>query len=340
MTYAQITRDNYAEFYRLTQTLEQGPMLLPTHWLDGLWGVVVYDDNNHIAGGWVGRKRLNGWKVRLYQEIVFDSMPQVFATDTDDSLFYSLIRYAINQGKREHIAALVVSHWSRTDFHWDDKNFIAEENATFLNDLRKDNLIMTLDSSLRNKIRKAEKMGVQFVEYSKDEAIGMLPRFQQLRSETQQRAVEHNADSSMLLKSESYYKNILQNYDSTLVAAKTADGEIASMTLCIKSGKTMYTYYSGSDIEKNRQTGCSAYLKWKIFDMAQRRGCHYVDMSGVPVNPSPDHPAYGVYKFKASYRGDYQQFRGGVFLLNQFKYRLIEGLKKNRHLLRLLSKTM
>ena len=347
MKVVAISQDNYPQFYSLTQTLVQGPMLLPMVWQDCLWGVLAYSDDNKLLAGWVGRKRLSGWKARLYQEIVFDSMPQVFSDEnrtTYDSanspLFDALIQAAITKGKREHIAALIITHWSRTKFEWHDKNFIPEENATFINNLQQDNLIMTLDSSLRNKIRKAEKSGVQFIVYSKDEAIQMLPRFQSLRAETQARAVERNEGSSMLLKSESYYKNILENYDSTLVAARTADGEIASMTLCIKSGKTMYTYYSGSDIEQNRKTGCSAYLKWKIFELAARQGCTQVDMSGVPVNPTPDHPAYGVYRFKASYSGDYQQFRGGVFLLLPIRYRLVGSLKTNRHLLRLLSKRM
>ena len=342
MQLIQVSPDNYSKFYSLTQTFVQGPMLLPTHWINCLWGILAYSDRGELLGGWIGRKRLSGWKAKLYQEIVFDSMPQLSnnVSENHATLQNKLIAYTLELGKQQGIAVFVVTHWSRTKLEYNYHNFLPEKNATFINDLKKDNLIMTVDSSLRNKIRKAEKLGVQFIVYDKCTAIEMLHKFQELRAETRARAIERNNDSSMLLKSESYYRDILENYDSTLVASRTQDGQVASMTLCIKSGKTMYTYYSGSDIEQNRKTGCSAYLKWKIFELAAQQGCSQVDMSGVPVNPTLNDSAYGVYKFKQSFGGEYKEYTSGVFVLNQFKYRLMSIIKKQRKLLRIISKTM
>lgn len=196
-----------------------------------------------------------------------------------------------------------------------------------------------MDSKQRNIVRKAQKAGVTIEQYTATEALAHLREFQQLRSETQQRAIDHNRQASMLLKSDKFFADILTNYDSTLYLA-VVNQQTAAVALMLHSGKTTYYYSGGSNHELNRQTGASAYLIHYAMCDAAARGQHWFDMGGVPVNPEATHPAYGVYKFKQSYGGEYMEARNGSFVINKLKYTFLNQIKKHRRLLRLMSKTI
>ena len=64
------------------------------------------------------------------------------------------------------------------------------------------------------------------------------------------------------------------------------------------------------------------------------------DMGGVPQSPTAEHPAYGVYVFKRSFGGAYQEFDGGKIIISPTKYRLLNFLLSQRKLLRLFSKKL
>ncbi len=197
-----------------------------------------------------------------------------------------------------------------------------------------------LNSSLRNKINKAQRNGITFVVFDNEEAVSKLEDFQRLRSVTQDRAIQKNKKSSMLLKSINAYNKIIVDYDSYFVASYTKEGILAAMFLLIKSGKTMYSYYAGSDIEINRETGASSYLNWMFIQFASECGCKYVDMGGVPINPDESHPAYGIYVFKKSFGGEYHDYNSGDFVLSPLKYKMIKMLQNSKFLIRFLSKKM
>ncbi len=335
--YEKLTADNYAAYLELCNQQIQGPMLLPNKYDLRLWGIVVYRDEQ-LIGGWVGTKRLSGRLSWLYQEVVFDSTPQIFQpiyVEEMSNFIQTITQYA----KQDAIVSLVLSHWSRGEMPLiSQANF--ETNATFLIDVQQNDLFMTLEHSQRKQIRKAEREEVAFVIYSRDEAIQELEAFDNIRKTTQERAISNNSKSSMLLKSSSFYKNILLNYNSTMVACKTKDGQIGAMLLFLQSGATIYLYFSGSDIAINKATGCSSYLHWCIFNYAKEIGCKYVDMGGVPVSPKEVHPAYGVYKYKKSFGGEYKEYTSGDIVISTWRYKLIQLIKQNRTLLRLLSKKL
>ena len=196
-----------------------------------------------------------------------------------------------------------------------------------------------MESKQRNIIRKAEKAGVQVAAYTGTAAVQHLSDFQRLRVITQARAISNNAKASMLLKSDSFFTNILLNYSSTLYFA-SINNEVAACALMLHSGKTTYYYSGGSDIELNKQTGASAFLIFQAITDSLLHGQSVFDMGGVPVKPSKEHPAYGVYKFKSSYGGNYTEYNGGRFIINTLKYRISKTILNNRKIIRILSKSM
>lgn len=334
-----INAELYRDFYLKTQELDFGPILLPAIYTDKLWGIIACLGENVIAG-WVGQLRGDIPVVRCFSKgIWFDSLPVIFDMQENDTLFFNLIDNAKSKAKSDGIVLFNVTHWSR---HLLTEKTIFNDvgiNATYILSIKKDTdtLWKETDSTLRNKVRKAEKKEVEVSVLNGQEAILYLDIFQQLRGKTQERALNKNSKASMLLKSDYYFNNILQKSNSYLFIAKY-NNEIASMALMIQSGKTMYYYSGGSDIAANKKTGASSSLIWKAIAFAQKSGLEYFDMGGVPVMPEKNHPAYGVYEFKKSFGGEYKEFSSGKIVINQMKYNVLNIVLKNQAMLRKLSK--
>ncbi len=336
--YEQLTATNYAAYFEKCGALPLGQIMLPLGYNISLWGVLAYA-NEELIGGWVGTKRISGKVDVLYQEIVMDAIPQWFA-EVDEDSNTQLIHRTIQQAKNDKIALLTLSHWSRgmmpmmPSAHYDTA-------ATFLIYLHhtEDELWSGVDSKQRNIIRKGDKSGVVVEHYAGKEILAYLRDFQQLRQTTQSRAIRHNKNASMLLKSDAFFSKIFTEQRSRLFLAKY-EGEVVSVALMLEGGKTAYYYSGGSDIEVNKKTGASAHLLWKAICYYREREYAYFDMGGVPVNPDKTHPAYGVYSFKKSLGGEYKEYTSGDIVISAWRYKLIQLIKQNRTLLRLLSKKL
>ncbi len=336
--YEQLTAENYAAYLEKCRALSLGPIMLPLAYNASLWGVLAYADDE-LIGGWVGAKRLSGKVVMLYQEIVMNTTPQWFA-EVDEEKNAALIHQTMQQAKRDKIALLTLSHWSRgampalSAAHYD-------KAATFLIDLdyTEEELWSGVDSKQRNQIRKGDKTGVVVEHYAGEEALVYLRDFQDLRQTTQSRAIQNNKNASMLLKSDAFFSKIFVEQRARLFLAKY-EGQVVAVALMLEGGKTAYYNSGGSDIEVNKKTGASAYLIWNAICYYSWQNYAFFDMGGVPVNPDKSHPAYGVYSFKKSFGGEYKEYTSGDIVISTWKYKLMHALKKNRNLLRIVSRKM
>lgn len=45
-------------------------------------------------------------------------------------------------------------------------------------------------------------------------------------------------------------------------------------------------------------------MQWKAMQLAKAAGCTEYDLFGIAPNPDPEHPMYGLYKFKAGFGGE------------------------------------
>ena len=332
----------YDAYYALVQSTPWGNPMLPIRYNSSLWGMVLLDDGA-VVGGWVGTLRGDKRLVRLLaKSVYFDSYPVFATTEVENGYADKLLDAVRDYAHASKVIMLNLTHWVRISAPmaaFSTQNALPDKNATFLIDLHVpiEQIWKQLDSSLRNKLRKAEKKGVQIRICHGEESLSYLSDFQQLRQLTQTRAIHNNAAASMLLKSDDYFHELMLRPTATLVVAEFED-KVVSASLIMQGGKTVYFYMSGSNNDINRQTGCSAYLKWKTIEyFHDYEGVEYVDMGGVPLTPLETDPAYGVYQFKKSFGGVYYEYPSGAIAISPRRYRLLQWALSQRKLLRLFS---
>lgn len=330
-----LTQELYSSYYDLVQSTKWGNPMLPVSFQPNLWGDLVCEGDK-VIGGWVGNLRGNIPLVKwITKSVYFDSYP-VFESIECEQLYQNILIDTIKiHAQKDGIAILNLTHWVREGNLQVD---IMEHNATFLTPLHKteDELWKLVESKQRNCIRKGEKNGVDFIVSRGEEALAYLSDFQRLRLQTQQHAIKKHAKASMLLKSDSFFRSLFMQSNTILFVGKI-NNKVATIALMIQSGQSIYYYSGGSDYELNKKYSCSAFVLWKSICYCNELGIKHFDMGGVPIQPTKDHPAYGVYAFKRSYGGEYVEFESGKIIINTWKYKLIQLLLSQRKLLRFFS---
>ena len=88
---------------------------------------------------------------------------------------------------------------------------------------------------------------------------------------------------------------------SLLVAEK--DGKpLAAMFLVITKNRGSYLYGASSSTERNLMATYA--LQWEAICRSKAAGCTEYDMFGISPSPDPQHPLYGLYKFKSGFGGE------------------------------------
>lgn len=330
-----ISQPLYTAYYQLIQTMHWGNPMLPEQYNDSLWGDVVLRDDT-VVGGWVGTLRGNGRLTKyVAKSVYFDAYPMFQTQALEQTYLTPLIEAVKQHAKNEHIVMLNLTHWVRgTKMPVD----ITETQATFCLSLHSDQeaLWAKVESKQRNCIRKGEKSGVRVEICKGEKSLAYLSDFQRLRQTTQQHAIHKNAKASMLLKSDDFFADKFADPKATLFVGIMED-KVAAVALMLQTGHTVYYYSGGSDYELNKKYSCSAYLIWKAICYYNEIGTDCFDMGGVPVHPDESHPAYGVYRFKKSFGGTYQEVDGGQIVISPVRYKLLHWLLRQRWLLRLFS---
>lgn len=333
----KLNKENYTDYLTLVSHTQWGNLLLPDTYEKNLWGGVVCNDSE-VVGGWVGTLRGNKPIVGLLaKSVYFDAYPVFVSYEAEIECLTSLIDTMRDWARKEGIVMFNLTHWVRG---YKLPYLLVEHNATFLLPLQEtsEEQWKLVESKQRNIVRKGEKNGVEVTALHGEEAIAQLPTLQLLREQTQQHAIRKNANASMLLKSDNFFRKLLAHTDAMLFIG-SVDGKPATVAVMIASGATAYYYSGGSDYELNRQTGSSAYVIWKAIEYYREMpGVKFMDMGGVPVKPESTHPAYGVYAFKRSFGGEYMEFDAGAIPIIGWKYAILKFLLSQRKLLRLLSK--
>lgn len=330
-----ITAELYPSFYEMVQASQWGNPMLPTTYQSSLWGDVVLKDDK-VIGGWAGTMRGNIPIAKIItKSVYFDSYP-VFEKDEMKNLYQDLLINSMKQhAKQDCITMFNLTHWVRG--HGMQVDMI-EKGATFVSILHKteEELWKEVESKQRNCVRKGEKSGVECLVCKGVESLRYLADFQRLRQRTQQHAINKNAKASMLLKSDTFFRDLFLNPNTTLFVGKIEE-QVATVALMLQSGATVYYYSGGSDYELNKKYSCSAYILWKAICWFNEEGTDIFDMGGVPVQPTKNHPAYGVYAFKRSFGGEYREFEIGKIIISCWKYKLLNWILSQRQVLRFFS---
>ena len=326
----------YDAYYALVQSTAWGNPMLPMQYNSSLWGMVLLDDGT-VVGGWVGTLRGDKRLVRLLaKSVYFDSYPVFATTEVENGYADKLLDAVRDYAHASKVIMLNLTHWVRGNGLMVDTLSKEATFCTALHDMTTEQLWQQVESKQRNCIRKGEKSGVEVVVCRGEESLQYLSEYQALRQATQQHAIHQHAQASMLLKSDAFFAEKFRDPKATLFVAKV-EGQVAAVALMLYAGGTVYYYSGGSKYDLNRKYCCSAFLLWKAICYYNELGADCFDMGGVPVKPTAEHPAYGVYAFKRSFGGEYREFDGGTIIISPRRYRLLQWALSQRKLLRVFS---
>jgi lipid II:glycine glycyltransferase (peptidoglycan interpeptide bridge formation enzyme) len=141
----------------------------------------------------------------------------------------------------------------------------------------------------RYNLNLAERKGVK-VSGSKD-----VDTFARLARQTANRQGIH-------LPGAAFYRAALELFgptDSVRLYLAQHEGDILGGIMVFRFGKTAYYLYGGSsDIKRELMLDFRAL------------GCETYDWWGVPEEPAPDHPWFGLYRFKTGFGGETVRYIG------------------------------
>lgn len=254
-------------------------------------------------------------------------------------IYDRLISFATEQ----NVTYIYLNHWSRikSDTLLSQLGFITSENHTLVLQLQYDrnDIASQYASRCRNAIKRAINKGVTVGVFAGADALPFIRQICDMSRETWVRAGTRNRNSSMQIRSAEFYKNLFLNMDKKAVLgiASTGDNLIAAFAIMLTSGKRMVYYRGGSDIELNRLYAASSLLLHKLVEYANSTGVPMVDFGGIPVYPTEEHPAYGVYKFKQSFGGELEICFRGDYILKHLRYRVLSFLLNKPRLIRIFN---
>lgn len=172
-------------------------------------------------------------------------------------------------------------------------------NTVFLNLLQSEAALLAgMKSKTRYNIRLAARKGVVVDELGMDQ----LDLWYALYSETARR-------NGIYLHELEYFRAVLEARKSRnaqpteviLLLARRDELPLAAMFLVVSGSRATYLY--GASATENKALMGSYALQWAAVQKAKRMGCSEYDMFGVAPNADPEHPMYGLYRFKTGFGG-------------------------------------
>lgn len=169
-----------------------------------------------------------------------------------------------------------------------------------------DDLMAAFHQKTRYNLRLAEKKGVE-VRIAGRESLG---EFYKLLCETAER-------DKFLIRPYKYYEDF---YDF-LVPAGLAElflvyyeGQAIAGALAFRLGSKAWYIY-GASANQYRNVMPNYLMQWRMIQWAKSLGCTMYDFRGVPGDVGPEHPLYGLVKFKRGFGGEYIRFIGEFDLI-------------------------
>lgn len=166
-------------------------------------------------------------------------------------------------------------------------------------DLEPDALKSGFKPKTRYNLNLAERKGVT-VRAEKD-----VTTFARLAAETARRQGIH-------LPGVAYYQAALDIFgpmDAVRLYLARHEGEVLGGIMVFRFGTTAYYLFGGST-DRKRELMPNYLLHWQAFLDFRALGCEVYDWWGVPEEPAPDHPWFGLYRFKTGFGGETVRYVG------------------------------
>ena len=263
--------------------------------------ITAYDKDLNIVGGIIGRIRGSLFPISIFSKSLWVEsgiLTKMSDPDKKKELKLKLVSRLELEGRKQKCVIIRFNHWCRelkSDVFFNN-GFDAIPNSTFICDLKKseEDLFSRLAKGNKSTIKKARKSNIQIV-FLDFVSQNIIDDFYNLYKITQQRAINSSTKVSMTLRSKDFLIKILQDTElPCYLVCAYIENKLAAAAILLENIDTTIYFIGASDIELNRKYGASNLIIWESMLRSKKKGVNYFDFGGVPTEPSPDNPAFGV----------------------------------------------
>ncbi|HEU4716013.1 MAG TPA: peptidoglycan bridge formation glycyltransferase FemA/FemB family protein [Candidatus Saccharimonadales bacterium] len=173
-------------------------------------------------------------------------------------------------------------------------------------------VLASLNQKGRHAIRRAERDGVtvQRVEATDENCRAMYD------------LLALTAKGSFAIRSYNYYKTFWQRYEKAGLGQlffAYFEGKAVAGAYALVLGKKS-TYKDGASVRERTAYGASHLLQWEVIKWAKENGSQLHDFCGAPPSDqinNPDHPHYGIGRFKTSFNKEVTDYVGAYDVVVQ-----------------------
>ena len=175
--------------------------------------------------------------------------------------------------------------------------------STVLLDLQQseEELLTGMKQKTRYNVRLAEKKGVEITEGSERQGENLETWYEMYR--------ETAARDKIVLHSFDYYKQLFAaagkpgtgKLSLHLLFARINNEPVAGIVVALNGKQATYLYGASNNLKRNYMP--NYLLQWQAIRMAKQAGCTSYDFFGIPEENNPEHPMYGLYRFKTGFGG-------------------------------------
>ncbi len=209
-----------------------------------------------------------------------------------------------------------------------------QPRSTFILDLGPDleSIKAGFESKFRYNIHVAEKHGIEIRQRLDEPGI---EEFYEIYKETCSR-------QNFIIHPVSYYKKIffeiIAKKRGSVFTAYHGSLPVASVVIFNFGRRAWYMY--GASLTSHRNLMPNNLIHWEIIKWAKNSGYKEYDLWGIPSNPRPEHPLWGVYRFKKGFNAKLHKFIGSYDLpFNKPLYKLFDkGIILYQNSVRLIKK--
>jgi len=158
-------------------------------------------------------------------------------------------------------------------------------------------ILANMKPKTRYNIRLAERKKVEVLSASAD----MLPTFYDLYRQTADRNGFSTSDFVYFSALFSVHTCRHDSSEIHFLLAKYGRDILAGAIVGISGTTAIYLF--GASSNQNRNLMGPYALQWTAIRLARAKGCRVYDMGAVPPTGDPNHPFYGMYRFKIGFGG-------------------------------------
>lgn len=165
-----------------------------------------------------------------------------------------------------------------------------------------DTILKNMKSKTRYNIRYAERKEVRVFIAKEKKQLGV---FYTLLQET---ATRDGFTIRPLSYFEAMWDQLVQHKFAQLFLAYHHSTPLAGAILFRLGKRAWYVY--GASTNENRNLQAAHLLQWEMIKWAKSQGCQIYDFRGVSGDLNPEHPLYGLYRFKEGFGAQLEEYVG------------------------------